>query len=163
MAKVTGTSCSTFLVDPQERILLQYRDEKARLFPNCWSVFTERFQESDREGAGLGPIAPYRACATRGIGEELKVQTAGGLESFVPQERLFHFFKGSYEDDTQAVDQYAFTGELYVPLERLVAAEGKRVDVFSLDQVRTMHIAANYGQFIEILYEKLGRGELADR
>ena len=141
------TALAAILRNERGDVILQLRDNHAKFFPNTWSVITGGMKPIDKT-----PEAGIR----REIGRELYALG----KSLEPHDLRLFSDKYTYKDEQQDCRQYVYTGELYLPeeqrwltLEDITLNEGQDIGIFTPEQIRSMHIGANYGQILEAVFQ----------
>mgnify|MGYP001613133411 FL=1 len=85
----------------------------------------------------------------REIGEELKIKTDQGLVPFSPDKiSLFYYKPYLFPGADEPSHQFAFTGDLYVPLDRLQLVEGSELGLFRPEDINRLKIADSYSDII---------------
>ena len=152
------SAVALLLITPDDKILMQLRDDKPTIyFPNHWCIFTGSVEDKDDQG---NIDATMRHAVRREISEELHVKTPRKEIPFVPPE-LSLFYTGNYRYDFGLrTNQYVFQANLYVPLDKLVLKEGKKLQLFDRKDIRSIPVAANYAMVIEHYFTQRSRRPL---
>lgn len=130
---------SAMLVTPDDRLLLQLRDDKASLpYPNTWTLFG---------GAVDAGEAPVNA-VTRELAEELELS--------LPL-TLWHQFPCPIrsEPGQRVCMHYCYWGRLNVPLDSLVLHEGQRFDLFTVEEASALPLAFDQQDVVRLFAERV--------
>lgn len=127
------------LVTPDERLLLQLRDDKPTLrYPNTWTLF----------GGAVEPGEPPVRAVVRELQEE--------LELTLPL-ALWHCFPCPVRSEPGRLVcmHYCYWGRLDVPLESLVLHEGQRFALFDPAEAAAMTLAFDQQDVVRWFAERI--------
>lgn len=124
------------LKDKEGRILLQHRDEKAPINPNCWGIFGGQMEEGE---------TPEETVA-REAKEELGIDLVD----------LKFFRRFEFQEEGDAFEAFIFVAPLLYSVEQLrkQQTEGKDLGLFSFKETKKLKTSNHTKTILKALFNK---------